>query len=127
VRRALDVCAELKVPYLTFIAGGLLPQDRSIANAERRLAEALASLVPHAEQTGVQLALEPLHPLFVDDRSIITTVGQALRVVRDLPAAQVGLLIDAWATFWDPELEASLSAAGVAGRLSGYQINDFAL
>ncbi|QZY50912.1 sugar phosphate isomerase/epimerase family protein [Leucobacter tenebrionis] len=126
-RHALDVCAEVGAPYLTFIAGGLTANDRSISNAELRIADALGELVPHAQQTGVKLALEPIHPLFVHDRSVVTTVRQGLRVVEELAVEHVGLLIDAWATFWDPELESSLADAGSAGRLFGYQINDFTL
>lgn len=126
-RRALDVSAETGAPYLTFIAGGLPAGDRSFTRAAGRVTDALAALVPHAAEVGVKLALEPLHPLFATDRSVITTVRQGLRTIEDLPAEHVGLLIDAWATFWDPELAAGLSEAGAAQRLLGYQINDFAL
>lgn len=127
VKRDLDLCAEVGAPYLTFIAGGLPEDDRSVANAECRVRDALAQLVPHAQETGVRLALEPLHPLFVTDRSIVTTIDQALRVVADLDSSSIGVLVDAWATFWDPDISAALGRAGAAGRLFGYQVNDFAL
>ncbi|MGP5929822.1 sugar phosphate isomerase/epimerase [Corynebacterium glyciniphilum] len=126
-RRALDFCAELDVPYLTFIAGGFPTGDASMSAAEARVQDALFELVPHARATGVSLALEPIHPLFVTDRSIVTTIRQALRVVDPLPADQVGILVDSWAVFWDPDLRQSLADAGTAGRLSGYQVNDFVL
>ncbi|WP_146796680.1 sugar phosphate isomerase/epimerase family protein, partial [Agrococcus baldri] len=78
-----------------------------------------------ARAAGVRLQLEPLHPLFVSDRSVITTVRQALRVIEGLPSETVGILVDAYATFWDPDLHDALAAAG--DRIAGYQVNDFAL
>lgn len=125
VRHALDLSAEVGSPVLTFIAGGLPAGDRDVRRAEGRVHDALASLVPHARQSGVRLALEPLHPLFVTSRSVVTSVGQALRVIGQLPAEAAGVLVDAYATFWDPDLPADLAAAGP--RIAGYQVNDFAL
>ena len=125
VKAAIELSAAVGSPMLTFIAGGLPEADRSIANAEARVTEALATLVPYAQDAGIRLALEPLHPLFVGDRSMVTTVAQAHRVVRDLPSDAVGILIDAYATWWDPDLAESLALAG--DRIAGFQVNDFAL
>ncbi len=127
VRRALAACAELSVPTLSFVAGGLPAHDRSIRSAEARVRDALERLQPDVAASGVRLQLEPIHPLFVNDRSMVTTVGQALRIVDGLPAEQYGVLVDSWATFWDPEFEDSVARAGAEGRLAGYQINDYAL
>jgi sugar phosphate isomerase/epimerase len=127
VRRALDMCTALEVPTLSFVAGGLPSDNRSLRAAESRVRETLELLQPDVAASGVQLMLEPIHPLFVNDRSIVTSVGQALRVVEGLPAAQYGVLVDSWATFWDPDLEVSVQRAGAEGRLAGYQVNDFAL
>ncbi len=127
VRRALDMCAELSIPTLSFVAGGLPEHDRSIRSAEGRVREALETLVPDVIASGVRIQLEPIHPLFVNDRSMVTTVGQALRIVEGLPVEQFGVLVDSWATFWDPEFLDSVARAGAEGRLAGYQINDFAL
>lgn len=124
-RRAIDTAHDLGALQLTFIAGGLPEWDRSIRTAEERVAEALAEIAPYAENAGVRLALEPLHPLFVTGRSVVTTIAQALRVIQDLPVEAVGILVDAYAVFWDPELRTSLHEA--AARIAGYQINDFAL
>jgi len=127
VRRALDMCTALAVPTLSFVAGGLPADDRSLRAAEARVRETLELLQPEVAASGVQLMLEPIHPLFVNDRSIVTSVGQALRVVEGLPATQYGVLVDSWATFWDPDLEQSVRRAGAEERLAGYQVNDFAL
>lgn len=125
VRRALDLSAAVGAASLTFIAGALPAAERDIRRAEGRVYDALQSLEGHARDAGVRLALEPVHPLFVTSRSAVTTIRQALRIVADLPADAVGILLDAYATFWDPDLHDSIREAGE--RIIGYQVNDFAL
>jgi sugar phosphate isomerase/epimerase len=125
VKRALELSHEVGAPMLTFIAGGLPPQDRDLARAEARVRGALEQLEPYARDAGVRLALEPLHPLFATSRSVVVTVSQALRLIRDLPAETMGILVDAYATFWDPILTDVLLMCG--HRIAGYQVNDFAL
>ncbi len=125
VKRALDLSYDVGSPMLTFIAGGLPAGDRGIRSAELRVRAALEELEPHARAAGVRLALEPLHPLFVGSRSVVTTIAQALRVVAGLPVESVGILIDSYATFWDPNFHDDVAAAGA--RIAGYQVSDFAL
>ena len=125
VKSALDLANAVGAPMLTFIAGGLPADDRSIARAEGRVRDALEQLEPYARQAGVRLALEPLHPLFVGSRSVVTTIAQALGVIDGLPAESFGILVDAYATFWDSTFEASVAEAGP--RIAGYQVSDFAL
>ncbi|MCM3780770.1 sugar phosphate isomerase/epimerase family protein [Microbacterium hydrocarbonoxydans] len=125
VKRGLELSHEVGAPMLTFIAGGLPSGDRDIVRAGQRVRDALETLVPFAEDAGVRLALEPLHPLFVTSRSVVTSIAQALDMIRDLPVTAIGILIDAYATFWDPRFAESAAAAGE--RIAGYQISDFAL
>ncbi len=125
VKRALELSSEVGSPMLTLIAGGLPLHDPSIRSAENRLRGLLEELEPHARAAGVRLALEPLHPLFVQSRSVVTTISQALRVVEDFPVESVGVLIDAYATFWDPNFDDDVLAAG--NRIAGYQVSDFTL
>jgi len=125
VRRALDLAAQVGSPMLTFIAGGLPEYDRSIAHAEERVRAALEKLEPHARAAGVRLAIEPLHPLFVQSRSVVSTISSATRLIEDLPPESIGILVDAYATAWDASFEPSVQAAG--SRIAGYQVSDFAL
>ncbi|MCQ4080872.1 sugar phosphate isomerase/epimerase [Streptomyces sp. RB6PN25] len=124
-RRALELAHELGALQLTFMAGALPAWDRDLRAAEHRVRDALEKLAPEAQSAGVRLALEPLHPLFVNSRSAVTTVAQALRVIEPLPHDAVGLLVDAYAVSWDSELRTSLQAAGP--RIAGFQVSDFAL
>lgn len=122
-RRAIEEAAALSAPELVMVAGGI--PDRDLAGARARLADRLADLVPHASACGVRLALEPLHPMYCADRAVISTLAQALALAAPYPADVVGVVVDTFHVWWDPDLPAQIAAAGRQGRISSYQICDW--
>lgn len=122
-RRAIDEAATLGAPELIMVAGGI--PDRDLPGARARLADRLAALVPYAAERDVRLALEPLHPVFCADRAVISTLGQALALAAPHPATAVGVVVDTFHVWWDPDLAAGIAAAGAQGRISSFQICDW--
>ncbi|GGW82669.1 hypothetical protein GCM10010340_70500 [Streptomyces griseoloalbus] len=66
--------------------------------ARERIANALAGLGPYAEDHGVKLAIEPLHPMFASDRCVVSTLAQALDLAERFPAHQAGVTVDTYHT-----------------------------
>ncbi|MBY4229017.1 sugar phosphate isomerase/epimerase [Rhodococcus fascians] len=122
-RRALDEAAELGAPELVMVMGGI--PDRDLAGARARVEERLALLVPYALERGVRIALEPLHPMFAADRAVISTLGQALSMAEPHPVEAVGVVVDTFHVWWDPDLESLIRTAGDRGRISSYQVCDW--
>ena len=122
-RRAIDEAATLGAPELIMVAGGI--PDRDLPGARARLADRLDTLVPYAAERDVRLALEPLHPVFCADRAVISTLGQALALAAPHPATAVGVVVDTFHVWWDPELAAGIATAGAQGRISSFQICDW--
>lgn len=122
-RRALDEAAELGAPELVMVMGGI--PDRDLIGARARVEERLAMLVPYARERGVRIALEPLHPMYVADRAVISTLGQALAMAEPHPADAVGVVVDTFHIWWDPDLESLIATAGERGRISSYQVCDW--
>ncbi|WP_032399117.1 sugar phosphate isomerase/epimerase family protein [Rhodococcoides fascians] len=122
-RRALDEAAELGAPELVMVMGGI--PDRDLVGARARVEERLALLVPYALERGVRIALEPLHPMFVADRAVISTLGQALSMAEPHPVEAVGVVVDTFHVWWDPDLESLIRIAGDRGRISSYQVCDW--
>ncbi|MBG0818091.1 sugar phosphate isomerase/epimerase [Planomonospora sp. ID82291] len=131
-RRAIDEAAALGAPCLVMVVGGLpgvVPGeplgavDRDLAGARERVAEALAVLAPYAGERGVRLALEPLHPMYCADRAVLSTLGQALDLAERHPAEQVGVVVDTFHVWWDPQVLEQIARAGE--RIASYQVCDF--
>lgn len=124
-RAAIDEAATLGAACLVLVVGGLPAGSRDLAGARAQVRDGLWELVPYARDRGVRLALEALHPMYVADRAVISTLDQALRLAVEHPADQVGVVVDAYHQWWDPDLDAALRRA--AGRIASYQVCDWIL
>jgi len=140
-RLAIDEAATLGTRELVMVVGGLPAafglmgmshtpaddSDKNLVAARQRVADRIGQLVPYARDKGVRLALEPMNPLFTADRGVLTTLGQSLDLAADHPADAVGVVVDTYHVWWDPDLEASIARAGREDRISSYQICDWTL
>jgi sugar phosphate isomerase/epimerase len=124
-RRALDEAVELGAPALVLVAGGLPEGSRDLAAARARVGDALAELAPAARAAGVTLAIEALHPIYVSDRAVVSTLAQALDLAALFDPEVVGVVIDAYHVWWDPDLAAQIARAGRGGRIASYQVCDW--
>jgi sugar phosphate isomerase/epimerase len=124
VRRAIEEAAALKARCLVFVAGGVDPRDKDIRATRGRGLDRLATLIPDARAAGVRLALEPLHPMICATRSVISTIKLANEWCDTLGAEDVvGIAVDTYAVWWDPELEAGITRAGK--RICAFHISDW--
>jgi len=123
--RAIDEAAQVGAPSLALVVGGLAPGSRDLVGARRQVADALAELAPHAAAAGIQLALEPLHPMYCADRAVLSTLAQALDMAEAFPAEQVGVVVDTFHVWWDPDVTAQIARAG--NRIASFQVSDWVL
>ena len=71
--------------------------------------------------------LEPLHPIFAADRAVLSTLGQCLDVAAPFDARDVGVVVDTYHVWWDPQLREQIARAGRERRLAYYQVCDWLL
>ncbi|MGW3316647.1 sugar phosphate isomerase/epimerase family protein [Streptomyces fungicidicus] len=124
-RRAVDEAATLGTDTLVLVSGGLPAGSRDLRGARERIADALAELGPYAEENGVRLAIEPLHPMFASDRCVVSTLAQALDIAERFPAHQVGVTVDTYHIWWDDTAPAQIARAGAQGRIHTFQLADW--
>lgn len=124
-RRAVDEAATLGTDTLVLVSGGLPAGSKDLHGARERIADALAVLGPYAEEHGVRLAIEPLHPMFASDRCVVSTLTQALDLAERFPARQVGVTVDTYHIWWDDHAPAQIARAGAGGRIHTFQLADW--
>jgi sugar phosphate isomerase/epimerase len=110
---------------LVLVAGGLPAGSRDLAGARERVRDAIAELEPAARASGVTLAIEPLHPMYVADRAVVSTLEQAIDIAEQFPAESVGVVVDTFHVWWDPAVLAQIARAGAGGRIASYQVCDW--
>ncbi|CAM5374758.1 D-tagatose 3-epimerase OS=Streptomyces griseorubiginosus OX=67304 GN=DWG14_05374 PE=4 SV=1 [Streptomyces griseorubiginosus] len=124
-RRAVDEAAALGTDTLVLVSGGLPAGSKDLHGARERIADALAVLGPYAEEHGVKLAIEPLHPMYAADRCVVSTLTQALDLAERFPAHQVGVTVDTYHIWWDDNAPAQIARAGAGGRIHTFQLADW--
>jgi len=75
--------------------------------------------------SGVRLAIEPLHPMFAADRSVICLLDEALELAQKFPAEDVGLALDAFHIWWDAYVYQKIRRC--AGRILAFHVSDWAV
>ncbi|MFE6945340.1 sugar phosphate isomerase/epimerase family protein [Streptomyces chartreusis] len=124
-RLAVDEAAALGTDVLVLVSGGLPAGSRDLRGARERIADALGELGPYAEERGVKLAIEPLHPMYAADRCVVVTLAQALDLAERFPAQQVGVTVDTYHIWWDDTAPAQIARAGAGGRIHTFQLADW--
>jgi len=66
-----------------------------------------------------------LHPMFCADRAVLSTLGQALDIAENFPSAAVGVVVDSYHVWWDPQVYEQIARAGE--RIAIYQACDWVL
>jgi len=123
-RRAIEEAAAIKSRAIVFVAGGLPEGSTDLDRAYGQVLKGLSILLPEAKAAGVTLALEPLHPMIAASRSVLTTLKQANDWCDQLgDGPELGIAIDTYHLWWDPELEREIARAGK--RIAAFHINDW--
>jgi sugar phosphate isomerase/epimerase len=122
-RRAIEEAAELGAPVVVLVCGGLF--GRSLPDARARVAAGLEALTPYALDAGVRLAVEPMHPMFCADRSVVASLDGALALAAPFPAAAVGIALDTYHVWWDERVFELIAKAGAEDRIACFQLADW--
>jgi sugar phosphate isomerase/epimerase len=123
-RRAVDEAVAIGAQCLVLVVGGLPKDSRDLPKARAMVAEGLQALLPHARAAGMPLAIEPLHPMYAPDRACVNTLSQALDLC-DALGEGVGVVLDTYHLWWDPDLAAQIRRAGRGKRILAHHISDF--
>lgn len=119
--RAVDEAAALHADSLVLVVGA--DPAVSLADGRKMVEDGVAALVPYARTCGVKLGLEPLHPMYAAERCVLNTAAQALELACGYTAQEVGLILDVFHIWWDPQVWDSIARS--AGRIYGFHVNDW--
>jgi sugar phosphate isomerase/epimerase len=119
--RALEDAAALGSRNLVVVAQPYAPA--APVDAMTQFARALEKLLPEAERAGITLVLEPFHPMFASSRSCLVTLAQANDIAETLDSPFLGIALDSYHLWWDPDLPTGIRRAG--RRIAAVQLADW--
>jgi sugar phosphate isomerase/epimerase len=122
-RQIIDEAVELGAPLIVLVCGATPGQ--SLQTSRDQIRAGIEAVLPHAEAAGIQLGIEPLHPMYADSRSAVNTLGQANDLAIAIDSPWVGVTVDVFHLWWDDRLEAEIRRCGEAGKLFSFHICDW--
>ena len=122
-RRAIEQAAILGTPVLVLVNGPA--HGQTLDDARATVLDGIAEVIPDAEKAGVTLGIEPLHPMYAADRSVVVTLKQANDMAKQLESSVAGVVIDAFHVWWDPEVYTEIERA--RGRIAGFHVSDWSV
>ncbi|MAM13714.1 MAG: endonuclease [Rhizobiaceae bacterium] len=122
-RRAVDEAATIGAACLVMVVGGLAPRSRDLEGARAMIEEGLGKTLEFARTVGVNIAIEPLHPMYAADRAAVNTMAQALDICDRLGDG-IGVAADVYHIWWDPDVKAQIARAG-KDRLMAFHLCDW--
>ena len=124
-KRALDDAVVLGAPALVMVVGSLPAGSKSLNAARQQVKEACSELAEYGRGLDVKLALEPLHPVYAADRSCLTLLSEALDWCDEIASPWVGVAIDCYHVWWDPNLKRDIARAGRDKRILAFHVCDW--
>lgn len=120
-RAAIEEAALLGAPVLVIVSGPA--NGQTLQDARATVLDGLLEVLPDAEKAGVVLGIEPLHPMYAAERSVVVTLRQANDLVERLSSRAAGVVVDAFHVWWDPEVMDQIERA--RGKIVGFHVSDW--
>jgi sugar phosphate isomerase/epimerase len=122
-KRAIDEAVGVGAQCLVLVVGGMAPGSKDIAGARDQVRDGIAAILPYARAARMPLAIEPLHPMYAADRACVNTMKHANDLCDELGAG-LGIAVDVYHVWWDPELEREIRRAGKQ-RILAFHVCDW--
>lgn len=122
-RKAIDEAAELGAPLIVLVCGA--DPNQPLTESRKQIQDGIEAILPEATAAGVRLAIEPLHPMYADSRSAINTLAQANDMAEAIHSSSVGVAVDVYHLWWDPQLRQEIERCGKNNRLFAFHICDW--
>ena len=121
--RIIEEAAELRAPSIVLVVGA--DPRQSLEASREQIEEGIVRIDAAAKAAGVKLSIEPLHPMYADTRSAVNTLHQANDICDSINSQNVGVAVDVYHLWWDPELEREIARCGAANRIFAFHVCDW--
>ncbi len=120
---AIDQAAAVGAPLIVLVCGA--DGRQSLGKSREQIAEGIMQLLPVAQSAGVKLAIEPLHPMYAGDRSVINTLRQANDMAEMINSDYVGIAVDVYHLWWDDTLQNEIKRCALNNHLFAFHVCDW--
>jgi len=115
--------AGMGIPLLVLVCGA--EPGQSLQKSREQIKQGIEAILPEAQRLKVKLAIEPLHPMYADTRSAITSLKQANDMAEYFNSDFLGIAVDVYHLWFDEDLENQIRRCGKNNNLFAHHICDW--
>ena len=120
---AIEQASAMGAPLIVLVCGA--DKDQSLESSRDQIMQGIIRILPHAEAAGIRLAIEPLHPMYAGDRSAVNTIRQANDMAEKINSPWVGVAVDVYHLWWDPDLTTEINRCASQRHLFAFHVCDW--
>ncbi len=121
--KMLQEASDMEIPLLVLVCGS--DPGQPLQSSRKQIRNGIGEILPEAAKLGVRLAIEPLHPMYADTRSAITSLRQANDMAEYFRNEWLGIAMDVYHVWFDDDLEQQIFRCGANENLYAYHICDW--
>jgi len=119
----LQEAAGMEIPMLVLVCGAEPGQPLKVSRDQ--IKAGIEAILPRARELNIRLAIEPLHPMYADTRSAITSLSQANELAEYFHDEMLGIAVDVYHLWFDEDLENQIRRCGINKNLFAFHICDW--
>jgi sugar phosphate isomerase/epimerase len=120
---AIEQASTLGAPLIVLVCGA--DKEQPLERSRDQIMEGIVRILPEAESAGIRLAIEPLHPMYAGDRSAVNTIRQANEMAEKINSPLVGVAVDVYHLWWDPDLEEGIKRCAANRHFFAFHVCDW--
>ena len=122
-RSCIDEAEAIGAEMVVLVVGAT--PGLALDEARKQVSDGIAAVLDHAQSAMVKLAIEPLHPMYAADKSCINRMAQVREICERLRHPMLGIAVDVYHVWWDPDLREEIALAGRQKTLFGFHVCDW--
>lgn len=124
-KKEIDNAVSVGADHILVFPGGLESDSKDLESARLQTVDAIGILLEHAQKVGMNLALEPLHPMLCGDRTCITTLRHANDICAQFAGKNIGVVIDTYHVWWDETIAREIVRSAIENHILSFHVNDW--
>ena len=121
--RAIDEAAAIGTDLVVLVCGAT--PGFTVKENLKMIQEGIEGVMSHAASCDVRLGIEPLHPMYADTRSAVSSLKSANDLAERINANNVGVTLDVFHLFWEEHLQEEITRSAAMDKLFSFHICDW--
>jgi sugar phosphate isomerase/epimerase len=121
--RAIDEAAAIGTDLVVLVCGAT--PGFTVKENLKMIQEGIEKIMPHAASCNVRLGIEPLHPMYADTRSAVSSLKSANDLAERINTDNVGVTLDVFHLYWEEHLQEEINRCAALNKLFSFHICDW--